>query len=500
SNEKLSPACAIIEDNLVYCLNQEAHQRGVRIGQNVTSAFAFCDHLQLIERNKYQEAQQLQNLAILLYQVSSSIKIQQPQWRENLSIQQALLSLEIGRSLQLYRGINNLIDVVSLLLIEEPVEFQLGIGHSEKSARLLSHYPLASSLQSIPSIEAKELDNNPQAKIDFELVNKQLEKIPVELMEIDYKSIEKIQSVGFKTIGELAHLPESAIRKRFGVDTYRYLMQLFAKLADPEDYFVPPESFYQKVEFIDVVHHRQGLLFPIKRLTQQLCQFLRLKQKSCQSLYWELFDSEKNTIGFEILISESLIDSKVYIELTQLNLERYTLHAPIEAIALTANKLNELTSESKSLFEDSGDFKQDNHFIHKIRAKLGNNSCYQIAQRQEHVPELASSYSMEINDSRLVQEASHHKYISLSLALDINQQTSRPAWLFEKPKPIQFNQRKLLWKGELQIISSQEKITSYWWKKNVARDYFLAEHQDGTIYWVFFDQEKRQWFLHGIYG
>ena len=86
------------------------------------------------------------------------------------------------------------------------------------------------------------------------------------------------------------------------------------------------------------------------------------------------------------------------------------------------------------------------------------------------------------------------------MALDINQQTSRPAWLFEKPKAIRFNQRKLLWQGELQIISSQEKITSYWWKKNVARDYFLAEHEDGTIYWVFFDQVKKQWFLHGVYG
>ena len=499
-NQVVSAACAIIEDNLVYCVNQEAYQQGVRTGQNVTSAFVFCNDLQLIERNKYQEEQQLQNLGILLYQVSSCIKIQQPQWLENSSTQDALVSLEIGRSLQLYQGVNNLIDFVSQLLTAESTEFQLGIGHSEKSARLLSLYPLASSLQSITKVDTKKSKGQYQEKINHELINKQLEKMPIELMEINSKAIEKIQSVGLKKIGQLTRLPERAIIKRFGLATHRYLMQLFAQLAAPEDYFVPPENFYQKLEFIDVIHHRQGLIFPIKRLIKQLCQFLRLKQKNCQVLYWELFDSEKNTIGFEILISESLIDANIYIELTQLNLERYTLHAPIEAIALTANQLSDLTSESKSLFEDSGDFKQDNHFTHKIRAKLGNNSCYQIAQRQEHVPELACNYSMEINQSKFTQEFNQHEYIASSLALDINQQTSRPAWLFEKPKAIRFNQRKLLWQGELQIISSQEKITSYWWKKNVARDYYLAEHEDGTIYWVFFDQEKKRWFLHGVYG
>ena len=476
---------AVIENNLVICVNQSAYQYGVKISQSLTSAYALCDDIQLLERNLAQEKQQLRNLALAIYHYSPNIAIEEKGW----------LVIEIARSLKLYNGLNNLVSSIEHELQQQGLTFRLAIGHTPKSAQLLSYRPLSQSMACW---------QQEKQTIDIALLETKLATMSVELLDIPEKMVDKIHSVGIQTLSELIILPERSLRKRFGEVTSRYLLQVYAKLPEPKNYFTPAETFYEKLEFVDVVHHREGLLFPIKRLVKNLCRFLIVKQKNCQSLRWELWDSEKNVIGFDVLISDSRISEKVYIELTQLNLERYSLHAPIESIALTANRLLELNGQSQSLFETDNDFKQSTHFINKIRAKLGNESCYRLQQKNEHVPELACHQVTDIEAPGYA--ANDYSSLNVGDQLDIIDEHAdshsliRPSWLLEKPKPIHFNQRKLIWQGELQIISAQERITSYWWKKKIARDYFLAEHENGTLYWVFYDQVRRQWFLHGIYS
>jgi len=473
---------AIIENNLIVCANSSAIEQGVKINQSISSAYALCHDIIIHERNLPQERQQLNALALSLYHFSPNIVVEP----------KGLLLIEIAHSLKLYKGLQNLIATLTQELQQEAITFQLAIGHNPKSAEILSHKDLDYSL-ACWNLDTEQIDRN--------MLELKLAELPVELMLLPARRIQQIRSVGIKQLGQLKNIPDSAIRKRFGQQTSDYLLQLYSRKADPKDYFVPPESFQQKLEFIDVVHHRQGMLFPIKRLVQMLCRFLTVKQKNCQCLHWELWDTESNVIGFDVLISDSQISDRTFIELTQLNLERYTLHAPIEAIALTADKLTELNATNRQLFEQTETFKQSTAFVNKIRAKLGNESCYSLAQRDEHVPELAyqqvTEISHTVNGNPKASREDQHEYDKSGFD---NGSTTRPSWLLETPKPIHFNQRKLLWQGELQIISAQERITSYWWKKKVARDYFLAEHEDGTLYWVFYDQLQQQWFLHGVYS
>ena len=480
-----SNALAVVENNRIICINTIAKKQGVRVGQSITSAYALCDDIQIFNRNVPQELQKLTSLAMVIYGYSPNVVIDD----------RGLLLIEIAASLKLYKGLNNLIALLGESLNQEQVEYQLAIGHTPACAEILSNKELNYSLPCWQ--ESKQTIDNSMLKL-------RLAKLPIGFMSVPQKTIEKIRSVGLTHIGELQQLPGSAIRKRFGKQLCDYLYKLDGQLVDPKSYFVPAETFYQKLDFIDVIQHRQGLLFPIKRLVQSLCRFLTVKQMNCQCLRWELFDSDKNVIGFDVLLTDSLINDKIYIELTQLNLERYSLHAPIEAISLTVNKLGELTAINQQLFEQAADFKQSTTFINKIRARLGNKSCYTLTQKDEHVPELACRQIAEINTNYDIK--SGYQNLRSGDQLDTDQVYSekavltRPSWLLEQPQPIHFNQRKLIWQGELKIVSAQERLTSYWWKKKVARDYYLAEHDNGTLYWVFYDQLRQQWFLHGVYS
>lgn len=485
ANGTLSRPVGITENNQIICINQSAYQSGVRVAQSLTSAYAICGEIQLYERHLQQELQTLHNIALSVYNFSPSLVIDE----------RGFVLIEIARSLKLFGGLRTLLTQLENTLNEEVLSYQLSVGHNLTSAQLLSFKPLTYSLTTWSS---------EKSVFDIQHLEKQIEQLPIELMLLPEKTLAKIHSIGIKTIAQLRQLPNRSLRKRFGNQTNDYLLKLFNNLAEPKNYFIPAQTFSQKLEFIDVVHHRQGLLFPIKRLVQSLCRFLTVKQKTCQYLHWELFDSEKNVIGFDVLISDSQVRKNIFIELTQLNLERYTLHAPIESISLTAEKLSELNVQNQQLFDQLSEFKSNHNFIHKIRAKLGNDSCYSFIEENEHLPELAYRRVSDIKSTEYRLESYQDLQAGDHLLLKDNNNhqniLERPSWLLEKPKPIHFNRHKLLWKGELKIISAQERITNYWWKKKVARDYFLAEHENGTVYWVFYDQLKKQWFIHGVYG
>lgn len=362
-------------------------------------------------------------------------------------------------------------------LDNEWISYQLGLGETPKSAEL-SSYLSTNKLMSFWQPQSQSINTRQ--------LHQALNHLPLVLLNMPSTTISKIHSVGINTLGQLQQLPISAITKRFGKNISDYLLKLNGKLAVPKDYFKPDEIFEQKLEFIDVVHHRAGLLFPIKRLIKNLCRFLTIRQMNSQCLHWELFDSEKNSLGFDVLISDSQIDERVFFELTQLNLERYTLHAPIEAISLKVERLSDLFSRTEELFESNQAFENKANFINKIRAKLGNGSCTMLQTKSEHLPEFCYELKDEL-DPQAVQRKE-------------KTELTQPSWLLEKPQFIQYSFNRLIWHGELKIISHQERITSYWWQQKVARDYFLAEHDNGIIYWVFFEKLNKQWFIHGIYS
>ena len=481
---------AVIENNLIVCANQAAFQQGVKINQSLSTTYTLSSEIEIYERNLSQEKQRLNNMALLVYAYTPSVTIEEDKF----------LSAELGTSLKLHGGLEKLLASLTQVLEQENFSYQLGIGDTPKSAELLSHYSLDTSLSCW--IKHTQIFNKT-------LLQKRLSEVPVSLLNISSKNIQQLHSVGVKNLDALRKLPFPSIRKRFGRGLSEYLLKLSGQLADPKTYITPKESFYEKIEFVDVIQHRQGLLFPIKRLISNLCRFLSIKQKNTQSLHWQLFDSEKNRVGFEVLISDSQISLQTYLELTQLNLEGYTLHAPIEAVSLTVDKLSKLIGETKNLFEQTETFRQDISFVNKIRAKLGNNSCKELQQINEHLPELSTQQSTKIYSSDAKTNQDMPRNISDVYVLPTDKRikpnstfrsNTSPSWLFEKPQLIQLNRERLIWRGELRIISHKERIVSNWWKKETVRDYFLAEHDSGVVYWIFFERVNKQWFIHGLYS
>jgi len=466
----------ILQNNRIICVNESAVQCGIKLDQSISTALTLSSELQFHERNLSLEKQQLTNFALILYQYSPSLCIENDRF----------LLIEIGRSLKLFTNLNNLLISLQQVLDNEKYSYQIGMGNTAKCAELLSYQSLKKTLlcwqDKLQSFDKKQL-------------HKQLSSISIKQLSTPTNMTKKILSTGIRTLGELEKLPGKSISKRFGKTLTQYLLQLYGELADPKSYFIPEERFSQKIEFIDVIHSQQGLLFPIKRLIKDLYRFLIVKQKSCHHLRWQLFDSNKNMLQFDVLLANNEVNKNNFLELSKLNLGRHKLDAPVEAISLTVDQLNQLSTETKSLIDDQQEFKSDTYFIDQIRAKLGIHSCNSIQQISEHIPELATGQNIELSfNSKKINTTDKQSVKKATTSL------SHPTWLLEEPKPINHYKNRLTWHGELKIISQRERITLNWWSKKIIRDYFLAEHDNGVIYWIFKEPISKQYFIHGIYS
>ena len=73
---------------------------------------------------------------------------------------------------------------------------------------------------------------------------------------------------------------------------------------------------------------------------------------------------------------------------------------------------------------------------------------------------------------------------------------AQPLWLLPEPRPLQ----GLHYRGALQLVSGPQRLQSYWWNTAVQRDYYSAQHDDGTRYWIYRQLPDGPWYLHGIYS
>jgi protein ImuB len=84
-----------------------------------------------------------------------------------------------------------------------------------------------------------------------------------------------------------------------------------------------------------------------------------------------------------------------------------------------------------------------------------------------------------------------------------------PPWLLRDPLRLQVKGDKPLYQGPLQLLTRARRLEAAWWdpqvEQPVLRDYFIARSEAAGLLWIYrerlaADQDKAQWFLHGLYA
>ena len=307
-------------------------------------------------------------------------------------------------------------------------------------------------------------------------IRKSIGPLSLDSLNLHPASIQALQKMGFRTVAEVFRLPRKALTRRLGVTTGDYLDRLLGYRPDPCKTFRPSDHFSAGLDLPDT-EHTQGLIFPLKRLVQELCGVLRACDRGIQTLQVRLQLGE-DTETITLNLRQATRSETHLMLLLRERLERLQLPCPVCHIRLQALHFLPCVVTQTDLLKQTAisSMQADSNIIERLQARLGRDSVKGINGLQDYRPE--HSWSLR----ELDEPASY------------TTQAGRPAWLLPKPEPCRID--------DFRILTGPERIESGWWDgRDCRRDYFVVRDSNGSTLWAFHEHKPRPgWYLHGLFS
>jgi len=491
---------AVVDNGLLVFCNQNAINQGLFPKMKVSTAYALSNELEVKQRDYLLEEDRLTQLATIAYEFSSQVCIYNPQ----------TVLLEVEASCKLFIDLASLLNKLSSSLSEQSVCCYTALASTPKASYLLSIYEKN-------TIEDIALISSEQAILDIsQQTIKRLEVIPISFLEYDREcqllvKLEKIKKMGIHSLEGLFKLPMSAMGKRFGQSFLKYLYCLKGDLNDPQVLFELPETFSIQRCFVGGLDNVEQILFLTRGMLETLVSFINLRRKMATKISWSFICFNGEELLHEINLSSSNQTCEQLMILTRLKLQSVILKDKIEMVFLKSESFLELEEKQENLnleiYQDDFDMNQNKELnlvnssqdkistlMDKINVRLGNDKYHSLKITDHHLPEKRSF------------RVKGKQHLNRSSCRDIERNSTtkqQPLWLLEESEIVQsslsIDTLKLNYKGEIFILSKAEIIESDWWNNYRRRKYYIAKNNKGVRYWIYFDLNAEQWFLHGVF-
>ena len=439
----------------IIAYNNLSKDYGIDKTISLSTALAICPDLIIKERNSSQEKKLLNNLAIIGYQFTADI-----------TIENHALCLEISKSKRLFRGYNNL-----LCLIHEKISLHKifainGFGINPLIAKILCKNKFQKFLPNLNNVY-KELNKIPAIKITDNLNTRKI-----------------FSQLGIQSIKDLIDIPISLLSERFNSDLISNLEILLNKKQQILCKFKPSKTFHDEIQYINGLTNKESLIFPMKSLLKSLNEYLIAIHCRCSQIIWEFTTPLNVNITMKIKLSRSKNDWSELLNLSRIKLDNINLPKVVEKVSLYCTDLIEDKKINNAIFNDNKNKSQyKGNLVDSIVAKVGEKALFTLLTKNEHIPEKAGSITKFDMKQFFEQQTTEN---------------TRPLWLLKTPNPIKFLNGKLYFKSPITILSGPERINDNWWENNQQLDYYIARDEEGTNYWIYKSGVK--WFIHGIFS
>lgn len=312
-----------------------------------------------------------------------------------------------------------------------------------------------------------------------EALRTMLDGVPVRRAALPGEAGERLQRMGLEHLGQLRALPRDSLRRRFGLDLLDHLDRLYGEADDPLQCYAPPDHFDSRIEMGYEVETHTALLFPLRRLLDDLCTYLSIRDGGVQRFVLRLEHEEGHT-DVEVGLLAAEREPGMLFELSRNRLERVALEKPVVALRLLARELPPFVPTARDLFDPRPQQALDwPQLRERLRARLGDESVYRLAPADDPRPERAWRRVFGEDDAPHAQAPAR---------------PPRPAWLLPQPVPLR--------DGRLRVLSGPERLESGWWDgQDARRDYYVVETARGQRGWAYVAPGAREgWMLHGWFA
>jgi protein ImuB len=471
-------------------MNTAAEKIGIRIGSSMDTAYTLSSQVVSFERDEEKEFSVLSHLAQWAYQFTPAVSIKTPH----------SLVLDIRGCLKLFGGITNIKSKISTGLFKLGYTACIGVNTTPLAALFMAESVMAESVIAESGITENVRSGHGFTKEneDSSDIIKSLQTIPISYLRTDKKVIESLRQMGIQDVGALLKLPLDGLNRRFGIFFTDYLLRLIGEKPDPQKFISEIPRFFSDITFLSDVTNIQSLAFPVKRLLQELCDFLQTRQLHINQFTFKLSHRSHSAKSFSIYLANPENDAGMFLMLTQLQLDKINDMPEVDNLRLIANTFCPADSVSGDLFHNApvsnkgGKSKMDqdrtNQLLNMFRARLGPQTCFGLSMANDHRPEKAWK-TVRLNQK------------DYWFPKNEKAENPRPLYLLNAIQELRTRNDRPLLGSQLELTRGPERIDFGWWDgDDSARDYYIARHPSGALYWVFNHLNTSKWFLHGIFS
>jgi protein ImuB len=449
---------------MVWKTNACAAILGVKPGMPVVAAHAL-GQFTVLERNARAEQSALMQLGQWAMQFSSQVSL----------VPEDGLLIEIGGSLKLFQGLDNLLRRLRSGL--------KGLGYRVQYA--VAPMPLAATALARAGTRALVLQ--PQD------VARNLRHLPVRVLDLAAGQQEALESIGVHELGECLRLSRGSLARRFSPSLLDIFDRLYGAAPDPRPLLPLPRMFESLLELPWEVQTAPALLLAGKRLLGELSGYLRACSAVTRQLRWRLIERDGHQTYFELVLTSPGRDTDHMLVLLRETLARLRLRAPIRALELRVTDITHGVSPVADLFKSrSGCAMEEPYamFVDRMRSRYGDEALHGLQEKFDHRPE-------QVWSRRQLGLPMHRP----STTVQTTVRRSRPIWLLKAPQALKTRHGNPDHTGPLRLVSERERLEGAWWSaQSMARDYFIATSEAWSRLWVYRERDgKRRWFLHGIF-
>lgn len=444
-----------------------AKECGLHESMAVSSAQSLCSDVKIRRRDTLEEIEKIRGIAAWALQYTPNVSIQDSRG----------LLLEVSSTLTLHRGLDDLLKKLSSEILSLGYIAHIGVAPIAITAWIFAKAHYDQSANYICT--------------DFKNMTEVLHSLPLKLFDWSIETVQMLKKLGIRTIKECMQLPRDGFVKRFGKGVQLDLDKANGRMADPRAYFIAPEKFSSKIEFEFEVNDVMALLFPIKRMLQEMVGFLRGRCAGVQEWTIEIWHlKQKKSIHIRTAMVEQNVERMLV--LCKEHLAKTLFSDTIIGLHIYALRLLPFQAKNISWLLDANEQNEDwMHLVDKLTSRLGREKVYQWEIKNDHRPE---HNLQKISLADKSQKKPRVNHIS----------THRPLFLLDEPKLLHLKNNTPLYKGILTLLSGPERMEGGWWDRLTAkasRDYYVARNPKGETLWIYLDHQKmNQWYLHGIFS
>lgn len=466
-----------LEKDKVVIADTVARAAGIRLGMKRGGVLTLSADVLMIERDGAREAAAQREVGVALMRFSPDVAL----------AEDATVIVEIGASLKLFGGVRALCRQARAVLDTLGFSARFGIAPTGQGAWLLARYGNRRVMR-LASLE------------------RVLSALPMIAVPEVRPFADWFAGLGCATIADIRRLPRAGLQRRCGERVLDSLDRAFGTAPELFDWLALPPTFSAHTELPDRIEHAEGALHAAHRLIVQLCGWLCAKQLAVTGMTLSLeHERGRQAVAptlIELALGEPAWQEGHLLHLLKERLHRIELAAPMIAVRLDASKVEAAAPPAEQLFPEPGGSAQSHaRLLELLVARLGEENVLRPAPAADYRPEIANRWAP-------LGAFSSSSPFSPDTKSALPEGLPRPTWMLAAPVRLLTRQHRPFYGSPLRVVSPAERIESGWFDGElVTRDYFVAEADDKSYYWIYRErvssrdaEEGPRWFLHGLFG